>query len=197
MSGNTAYPWTLPVPNQPATLALSMRALVPQLKTERLVLRAPDLADFSVYETIMAADVDGFMGGPFGSEDAWLDFNQGIAGWALRGQGMWTVTLADHTVVGFVCTMCGWGDQETELGYLFLSEHHGQGYATEACRAARDYAWDTQGVDSMVSYIDPKNLASRALAERLGAKQDPSGALPLEEPAGDTVILRHLIGRRM
>ncbi len=196
MSQTSAYPWTLPVPSQPAALAASLRALVPQLNTDRLILRAPDLADFAAYEIIMAADIHSYMGGPFNTEDAWLDFNQGIAGWALRGQGMWTVTLHDQTVVGFVCAMCGFGDQETELGYLFLADHHGQGYATEATRAARDYAWDTQGVTSMVSYIDPKNASSRALAERLGATVDPDGVLPQEDTPEDTLILRHSPARR-
>lgn len=196
MTGSAAYPWTLPVPSQPASLAASLRALVPVIKTERLVLRAPEMADFAAYEVIMAADVHGYMGGPFNTEDAWLDFNQGIAGWSLRGQGMWTVTLTDETVVGFVCAMAGWGDQETELGYLFLAQHHGQGYASEASRAARDYAWDTQGETSMVSYIDPKNLASRNLAERLGATVDANAPLPDEATPEDTIVLRHSSGRR-
>ena len=196
MSGQTAYPWTLPVPSPAAALATAARAAVPQLKTQRLILRAPELADFPAYEAIMAADIHGYMGGPFNTEDAWLDFNQGIAGWSLRGQGMWTVTLADETVVGFVCAMCGWGDQETELGYLFLADHHGKGYATEACQAARDYAWDTQGVASMVSYIDPKNTPSRALAERLGAVHDTNAPLPKDEAPEDTMIMRHSSKRR-
>ncbi|MFY0594870.1 MAG: GNAT family N-acetyltransferase [Cognatishimia sp.] len=196
MTGSAAYPWTLPVQNQPAALAASLRALVPVIKTERLILRAPELLDFAAYETIMAADVHGYMGGPFNTEDAWLDFNQGLAGWSLRGQGMWTVTLADETVVGFVCAMSGWGDQETELGYLFLADHHGRGFATEACRAARDYAWDTQGETSMVSYIDPKNLTSRKLAERLGAQVDANAPMPDDASSEDTIVLRHLSGRR-
>lgn len=191
MSHTTAYPWTTPVPSQPAALAASLRALVPQLTTDRLILRAPELADFAAYKIIMAADAHSYMGGPFGSEDAWLDFNQGIAGWALRGQGMWSVTLKDGTLVGFVCTMMGYGDQEPELGYLFVAEHHRKGYATEAARAARDYAWDAQGVDSMVSYIDPKNAASVALAKRLGAQHDATGPLPQDDTPADTLILRH------
>jgi RimJ/RimL family protein N-acetyltransferase len=196
VSHTAAYPWTIPVPNQPAALAASLRALLPQLTTDRLVLRAPELADFAAYETIMAADVHGYMGGPFKTEDSWYDFNQGIAGWILRGQGMWTVTLKDQTVIGFVASMCAWGDQEAELGYLFLSDHHGKGYASEACRAARDYAWDSQGVTSMVSYIDPNNLASRNLAERLGAQIDANAPLPDDATPEDTIVLRHRSARR-
>ncbi len=196
MSGSTAYPWTLPVQSQPSGLAASLRALVPQLSTDRLVLRAPELADFAAYEIIMAADENGYMGGPYNTEDAWLDFNQGIAGWSLRGQGMWTVTLKDDTVIGFVCAMIGWGDQECELGYLFLAEHQGKGYATEASRAARDYAWDTQGVNSMVSYIDPKNAASIALAQRLGAEHDANSSVPQDDTPADTIIMRHSSARR-
>ena len=48
----------------------------------------------------------------------------------------------------------------------------GHGYALEATHAARDYFYDTLGWSGAVSYIDPKNLDSIRLAERLGAVKD-------------------------
>ena len=44
----------------------------------------------------------------------------------------------------------------------------GRGLATEAARAARDHGFDTLGYERLVSLIDPGNLASRRVAEKVG-----------------------------
>ena len=58
---------------------------------------------------------------------------------------------------------------ELELGYWFLPEFQGQGYATEAAKAVRDYAWNELKVTRLVSTINHQNTASIRLAEKLGA----------------------------
>ncbi|MFV2033696.1 MAG: GNAT family N-acetyltransferase [Halocynthiibacter sp.] len=42
----------------------------------------------------------------------------------------------------------------------------------EAALAMRRWAFDVRKLDTLVSYVDPENLRSRKLAERLGAKLD-------------------------
>jgi RimJ/RimL family protein N-acetyltransferase len=49
----------------------------------------------------------------------------------------------------------------------------GQGFAFEAARATVAHAFRDLGWDTAVSYIDPDNARSIALAERLGARPDP------------------------
>jgi RimJ/RimL family protein N-acetyltransferase len=51
-----------------------------------------------------------------------------------------------------------------------------QGYATEAAMAMREWAFESRRLDRLVSYIDPENLPSRAVAERLGGVLDPAAA---------------------
>ena len=77
---------------------------------------------------------------------------------------------------------------EKELGWQVYEGHEGNGYATEAARALRDWAFDALGLPSLVSYIDPSNFRSVALAERLGAVLDP--AAPKQDP--DDHVYRHV-----
>ena len=63
----------------------------------------------------------------------------------------------------------------------------GKGYATEAGRAARAYAYGTLGWKTAVSYVDPGNHRSAAVARRLGCREDPEAARP--DPAD--IVFRH------
>jgi RimJ/RimL family protein N-acetyltransferase len=66
---------------------------------------------------------------------------------------------------------------EPELGWtLWSAAHEGKGYAHEAAVAARAHAYSVLGWTTAVSYIDPDNARSIALAERLGATLDPDAA---------------------
>ena len=63
-------------------------------------------------------------------------------------------------------------DQVTvaELGYDFRSDYWGQGLATEAALAVRDYAFQTLGLPELISLIRVGNAASRRVAEKIGMK---------------------------
>jgi RimJ/RimL family protein N-acetyltransferase len=92
--------------------------------------------------------------------------------------------------VGFVMVGLEWDDEEPELGYITLPEHAGQGYATEAARAARD--WGLRLLPTLVSYVDPKNQASDRVAERLGAVRDAEAEAALAARDGEPVhVWRH------
>lgn len=91
------------------------------------------------------------------------------------GAGLLGVVLRDSgTLIGD----CGlvWqeveGVEEPEIGYHVHREHQGRGYATEAARAVRDYAFGTLGCDHVISMIRPENLASRRVAEKNGLTVD-------------------------
>jgi RimJ/RimL family protein N-acetyltransferase len=57
---------------------------------------------------------------------------------------------------------------ETDIGWHLLREHWGQGFATEAAQASRDYAFAQLGVERLVAQIHPENYASRRVAEKIG-----------------------------
>jgi ribosomal-protein-alanine N-acetyltransferase len=58
------------------------------------------------------------------------------------------------------------GQAETEIGYRLARAYWGRGYATEAARAVRDYAFGTLGLPRLISIIDPRNIASARVAEK-------------------------------
>jgi len=60
------------------------------------------------------------------------------------------------------------GMNEIEIGYHLLPKYWGQGYATEAARKFRDYGFENNVADSIVSIIDPHNYLSKKVARRVG-----------------------------
>ncbi|ALM20776.1 hypothetical protein AAT17_05835 [Nonlabens sp. MIC269] len=55
-----------------------------------------------------------------------------------------------------------------EIGYKFLKEFWGQGYATESCKALLDHGFNTRNFDSIAAHIAEENIGSQIVAERLG-----------------------------
>jgi len=165
-------------------------AAIPVLTTKRLILRAPTLHDFPLMVAINdELQARSLRDGAGTREGAWDDFIQMTATWVLRGHGWWTIEF-EGAAVGFIGIGFEPGDIEPELGYLLSSETRGQGFATEAALAARDWAWASAGLDSMVSYIMETNTASQNVARKLGAVRDPEAEAAIHE---DKVqVWRHL-----
>lgn len=166
------HPWSAPTSPEAEALAATLRRLVPRVETARLILRAPERADFAAWAEVFCTDRALHMNGPFADDEAWLDFCMNCANWMLRGHGLWTVTDKAGAVLGFVLIGFEPGDQEPELGYMLVAAAEGQGFATEAVTAARDHALQRLHLSSLVSYIAPANARSRAVARRLGAQPD-------------------------
>lgn len=160
----------------------SAHAQNPTLQTKRLVLRLPVVADFPAYRTFVTSPRAIYMGGPHDAAKAWDWFCNDVAQWTLLGLGGLTVTL-DGKAIGQVAVCQGPIFPEPELGwFLYDAAHEGQGLATEAAGAIRDWALGPRGLDTVVSYIDPANPASARLAERLGGKLDLTAATPANLP---------------
>ncbi|MGI3186504.1 GNAT family N-acetyltransferase [Nioella aestuarii] len=167
-------PHEIPATGPAATFAAQLQAALPMLDTDRLILRAPRIEDFEIYAAIGESERGRYLVDDNTDRDAlWLDFAQMVACWLLRGHGVWTVETRDTgKTIGFVLLGFEPGDHEPELGYLFLPEAECHGYAQEAARAARAYAFDTLGLKTLVSTIDHDNARSIRLTERLGAARD-------------------------
>ena len=96
---------------------------------------------------------------------------QGVTAWFAAGDAYLAVCLKESgQFIGFVAL----NDESKEdrrqynLGYIFDADYHGQGYATEACRALLDDAFQRLGADAVVTGTAEANIASRRLLERLG-----------------------------
>ena len=160
-----------PTPGPAMDRAAALRALVPPLATKRLSLRAPRLEDFDHFANILCTEQGRFVGGPMSRTAAWSEFTQVTAGWFLHGHGAWTIEQGKD-VMGFVLIGIEPGDHERELGYLLTERAEGQGIATEAAKAAHDFAFSHLRFETLVSYIDLDNAKSFAVAERLGGARD-------------------------
>ena len=158
-----------------ARIAAAIAAAVPEIRTDRLVLRAPRLDDYPAYEAVFRSERARHMGGPFDAKAAFADFCQGVAGWLLRGAGMWTLCRhGEAAPLGWLSLWQAFDDPEPELGWVLCAAAEGRGYAYEAAAAVLPHAADLYGPGGFVSYIDPDNLRSARLAERLGARRDPA-----------------------
>jgi ribosomal-protein-alanine N-acetyltransferase len=102
-------------------------------------------------------------------------------GWVARnlehrerfGYGLFTIELA---ATGAVIGDCGLertdidGATETELGYDLHADQWRRGLATEAASAVARYAFDTLGLERMVSLIREGNGRSQRVAEKVGMR---------------------------
>lgn len=60
---------------------------------------------------------------------------------------------------------------QAEIGYTFHHLYHGQGYATEALKKITDFLFDELDKGRISASVDPRNLPSVKLMERLGFRQ--------------------------
>jgi RimJ/RimL family protein N-acetyltransferase len=145
--------------------------VIPQLQTERLLLRGLRQDDFEAYARFHAdPEVMRYISGsPVSRVDAWRSFAVMFGHWALRGYGMWGVERkSDGALVGRAGLWNPEGWPGLEVGWLLGREHWGNGYATEAARASIDFAFLTQDISRLLSVIDVDNVASQRVAARLG-----------------------------
>ncbi len=63
------------------------------------------------------------------------------------------------------------GREDVEVAYMLLPEFWGFGFASEAARACRDWAFDNLHPDRVVSFIDVNNEPSIAVARRNGMER--------------------------
>lgn len=102
--------------------------------------------------------------------EAWL--RTCLENYQRRGFGPYAVV---EQSTGDVIGYCGLfyfldihGQPEIELGYRLRRAAWGQGYATEAARLVRDYAFHTLHIKRLIALIDPDNVPSIRVAEKIG-----------------------------
>jgi RimJ/RimL family protein N-acetyltransferase len=88
-----------------------------------------------------------------------------------NGYGRWAIYLKkDQTFIGY----CGLSKHEingisyVELGYRLKGAFWGKGYATEAAKAVRDYAFSVLKKKELISIIEKTNVRSMNVARKLG-----------------------------
>ncbi len=99
----------------------------------------------------------------------WIARNQ--RRYATYGHGLWAMDLKS---TGEMIGDCGItlqdvdGESLLEIGYHLRRDMWGQGFATEAARACRDYGFTQLPAEFLISLVRPENLPSCRVAERNG-----------------------------
>ncbi len=133
------------------------------IRTERLVLREAEARDRAAFiELLASSDVGTYIGGPRPRDELERDVPQ-VPG---RRPGLFVVDL-DGPMIGTV-TLGRRDDGKAELGYLFLPETWGHGYAAEACAAVLDWVAEVLPGESVVLTTQTANAPSMRLAAKLG-----------------------------
>ena len=151
-----------------------------RLESARLVLRPPRLEDFESYVAFAAdAEASRHLGGVQPRSVAWRGFMALAGAWHLEGFSMFSVLHKETgRWIGRVGPWMPAGWPGTEVGWSIIREEWNKGYATEAARAAIDWAFEALGWAEVIHVIDSDNRASQAVARKLGSTNRGPGRLP-------------------
>ena len=154
--------------------------LGPTLETQRLILRPPAVEDFPRWAAFNEEEETvRFIGGVQRPPATWRIMMAMAGMWALTGEGMFSVIEKETGLwIGRIGPLHPYGWPGKEVGWSLMAEAHGKGYALEAAVAAMGYAFDVLGWDDVIHSIDPDNVASQQLADRLGSINRGPGRLP-------------------
>ncbi len=145
------------------------------IETKRLFLREMTMEDCEALYRVLGDRVN-MQYYPHELEEAetvaWIGRN--LRRYETLGFGLWAVCLRD---TGEMIGDCGLtlqminGEMLPEIGYHIRRELHRQGYAGEAARAVRDWAFAHTPFRTIYSYMNSKNLASQRTAMSYGCKK--------------------------
>lgn len=143
---------------------------IPVIETARLRLRAPKMDDLAALTAFYQTDRSHMVGGPQDARGVHRMMLSTIGSWALKGHGMWHIADKDtDEMLGATGIINPPGWDAPELSWSVNGDAQGKGIAFEAAMAARTYAAKHLGHNGVISYIDPANPRSAALAQRMGA----------------------------
>ena len=141
--------------------------------TERLTLRHIQPDDVAAL-CVLFADPEVMRYGDGAQGRDWVEewVQRTVAHYQRWGFGPYAVVVrTTGTLIGY----CGLfhcddinGRPEVEIGYRLIRSAWGLGYASEAAQAVCSYAHTTLGITRLIAMIDPGNVASIRVAQKLG-----------------------------
>lgn len=139
-----------------------------RLETQRLILREMSLEDFhALYKVLGDSDIMRHYPYPFDEKRVreWIERN--VERYQIFGFGLWAVVLKE---TGEMIGDCGLtmqnigGKIKPEIGYHIRKDQQRKGYAKEAARACRDWAFKNTPFNMIFSYMKYTNVGSYSTA---------------------------------
>jgi RimJ/RimL family protein N-acetyltransferase len=150
------------------------------IETPRLILRPPTLADLNDWVKFTGDEnTMQHLGGVHSPSMAWRSLMTAIGSWQANGFAMFSVIeKASQQWIGRIGP---WHPLEwpgPEVGWGIHADHWRRGYAFEAAAAAMDWTFNTLHWPNIIHTISAENIASIALAEKLGSRYTRQDQLP-------------------
>ena len=142
------------------------------IETERLKLREFTMDDVNDLAAIFADPITmQYYPSTKDKEETkkWIEKN--IERYKKYGFGLWAVVRRDNDEFIGDCGITIQdidGEEKPEIGYHISRDYWGQGYATEAALACKEYAFNVLGMEEIFSKIRSENVSSRRVAEKVG-----------------------------
>jgi ribosomal-protein-alanine N-acetyltransferase len=149
-----------------------MQLEIPVLQTDRLILRPFSESDAEgMHRIFHGQDVLKYF--PPGAlptlEKVKTAILRWLNHWHQHGIGLWAV---EESASGLLLGRCGFqvldDTGETEIDFLLAPSCWGQGFATEAARAAMHHGFTTAAIEELIAIVHPDNAASRRVIEKIG-----------------------------
>lgn len=145
------------------------------LETPRLVLRVKSLKIWMMWVLYQNPNITKYIpDAPRSREEAKEDLE-----WHMNGHpknrelGLWATI---HKATGKFIGRCGLlpreidGQNEVEVAYTIAEAYQGQGLGSEAAQAILNYGFEKLNLTRLICLIDPENIASQKVAEKIGMK---------------------------
>jgi RimJ/RimL family protein N-acetyltransferase len=160
------------------------------VETDRLLLRLPEPADAHAFleihqdpEVIELKHVT-LTEPPGGIDFALRNVERMLRHWERCGYGQWAVVeKATGQVIGCVGFFHPEGWPGIDLNWIIHRSRWGNGFATEASRAALEWAWKTEKIDHVISLVAPSNLRSIRVATKVGERFERADVDPINGEA--------------
>jgi RimJ/RimL family protein N-acetyltransferase len=150
-----------------------------QIRTERTLLRRWHQADREPFAEMNAdPEVMEYFPSVLSREESEAAVDWIAAHFERHGFGLWALEVPGVTpFAGFVGLAVPFFETAftpcVEIGWRLAQPYWGQGYATEAARAALAFGFEEVHLQEVVSFTVPANVRSRRVMEKLGMTHDP------------------------
>jgi len=152
-----------------------MRAPLPEIETERLLLRmfVPEDAEplHRIWnDPVVMKYIDGWRPS---LEEAEAAIGRLSERWREQGFGQWALVLKENlALIGYAGFKYLDQTEQVELLYGIDKPYWNRGYTTEAARACLRYVFENTALDRIVAVANPDNAGSWRVMEKLGMKRE-------------------------